>query len=131
MSARLDFERLESIQKAFSKAVRDNFRAEHEFSAMAEFNRKLTMWEYLSLGAAKLHYDSCANENFDVRAKALMRFCEKTVPPLLRAFGEAALLKAIPEDARNEEDAALAEKYGAPLIAALVRKTFAPGNSGA
>ncbi len=124
MSARTDFERLESIQKAFSKAVKDNFRAEHNFSAMAEFNRKLGMMEYLQIGAAKLRYDFTKLDAFEHRSRRLMDYCEKTVPPLLRAFGEAALLKAIPPDARNEEDAALSEKYGAPKIAGLIRKAI-------
>ncbi|HEY8190414.1 MAG TPA: hypothetical protein VIF12_06985 [Micavibrio sp.] len=124
MSARTDFERLESIQKAFSKAVKDNFRAEYNGNAMAEFNRKLGGMEYLKLGLAKLRYGFTAYDAFEHRSRRLMDYCEKTVPPLLRAFGEAALLKAIPPDARNEADAALAEKYGAPQIALLIRKAM-------
>lgn len=124
MSQRTDFERLESIQKAFSKAVKGNFRAETGGNAMAEFNRKLGMMEYLQIGTAKLRYDFTAFDAFEHRARRMMDYCDKTVPPLLRAFGEAALLRAIPPDARNEETAALSEKYGAPKIAALIRKTF-------
>lgn len=124
MSARTDFERLESIQKAFSKAVKENYRAEYGGSAVAEFTRQLGVMEYLHIGVARLRYGFTQLDAFEYRAQRLMDYCEKAVPLLIRTFGEAALLKALPPDARNEEDAALSEKYGGSKIAALIRKTL-------
>jgi len=126
MSDRTDFERLESVQKTFSKAVKDNYRAKHGGNAMAEFNRRLYMTEYLHIGAAKLRYDASANEDFATRARALMHYCDLTVPCLIRSFGEEAVRKAmaesLPPGLCPEEAAALSVRYGGNRTAALIRK---------
>lgn len=119
-----EYEHLVSIHKEFSKAVIMNYRAEHGGSAMAEFNRHLSTWELLNMGAAKLKYDTIekSDADYEIKARALMNLCDTGIPCLLRAFGEAAILKAFPENVRNDQTLQLFLRAGGAKTATLIKK---------
>lgn len=122
--SRGEYEHLVSIHKAFSKAVIMNYRSEHGGSAMAEFNRHLSAWELLNMGAAKLKYDAIegGDADYESKARALMNLCDIGIPCLLRTFGEAAILRAFPENARNDETMQLCLRSGGARTATLIKK---------
>ncbi|HEY8190413.1 MAG TPA: hypothetical protein VIF12_06980 [Micavibrio sp.] len=125
MGAQTDFERLESIHDAFNKAVMDNFACETGKNGLAKFEHNLNVGEMFTLATAGLRYSLAMEDgyNYELKSIVLMDLADAAVPCLLRTFGEAAVLKAIPEDARNEETAVLMESYKSDAFAALIRKT--------
>jgi len=119
---RQDYETLEHIKDALSGAL-----LEKHPDALEKFTHTLGFGEKIALGAAKLRYEFAAaakDVGYDVKARRLVEFCDRTVPGLVKVFGEAAVIGALPPEARNENVAALSQSLGGPRIADLIRKTL-------
>ena len=119
-----EYEYLQSIRNEFNKAVNDNFTPLRGLDARTEFNRRLTAGERVAVSFAVLRYNLACEGDYspDTKAAALMDLWDMSVPCLIRTFGEAAVLNALPERARNEETARLCDRSGAPLLAELILK---------
>jgi hypothetical protein len=114
-----DFGRVDSVMAAFQAAM---LKAMPD--AQERFMRNLSFTEKLKIGAAKLSYEFSRNADLKTRGQKLAYYCESALPALVRTFGEAALLRSMPQDAKNPEVVQLCEALGARKLAALVQKTI-------
>ena len=123
-SGRNKFEHLNEVRHAFSKALRNDYYARTKTYAARELLSELGLTDVFKLFGARLKYEQTDYSAYKIRTQRLMNFCDKILPHLTRVFGDKAILKAIPQDARNELTAAMAEEHGGKEVAALIRKTL-------
>lgn len=119
-----EYEYLQSIRNEFNKAVNDNFTPLRGLDARAEFDRRLTVGERMAMSFAEFRHNLASEGDYspDTKAAAMMDLWDMSVPCLIRTFGEAGVLRALPERARNEETARLCDRAGASLVADLILK---------
>jgi hypothetical protein len=123
-SGRDNFEHLNEVRHAFSKTLRNDYYARTKTYAARELLSELGLRDIFKLFGARLQYEQTDYSAYKLRTQRLMNFCDRILPHLARAFGEEAILKAVPPVARNELTAAMAEEHGGKGTAALIRKTF-------
>jgi hypothetical protein len=114
-----DLKTLEKISLDLPKAIRAR-----DAEANAKFSQSARLGEKIGIIASKLCYDFTSSANPEIKAKRLVTYCDKTVPVLMRAFGEKTVVAALPPEARNEKVASMSENLGGARIAGLIRKSF-------
>jgi hypothetical protein len=114
-----DLKTLEKISLDLPKAIRSR-----DAQANAKFSRNAKLGEKIGIIASKLCYEFTSSANPETKAKRLVTYCDKTVPVLVRAFGEKTVLDALPSEARSEKVASMSENLGGARIAGLIRKSF-------
>ncbi len=113
------FKTVDTIMNAFSKTM-----TRETPDAVERFTRNLGFFEKAQIVSAKLSYEFAKNAEPKVRATKLAAYCESALPGLLRTFGEATVLRALPPEAKSREVYELCEYLGAKKLAALVQKTL-------
>lgn len=114
-----DFKRVDAVMDAFQTSMLNAIP-----DAQARFMRNLSFGEKLKIGSAKLSYEFSRNADLKTRGDKLVHYCETALPALVRTFGEAALLRAMPAEAKNQDVVALCQSLGAKKLAALVLKAI-------
>ncbi len=114
-----DFNRVDSVMAAFQAGMLKSMP-----DAQERFMRNLSFTEKLKIGSAKLSYEFARNADLKTRGEKLAYYCEAALPALVRTFGEAALLRSMPQEAKNAEVVQLCESLGARKLAALVQKAI-------
>jgi hypothetical protein len=118
-----DFETLKSIEAAFSRTL---LLQEGAYKA---FTKVLRPHEYFNLAAARLnwtlHDRQGPKAKPQAKTKALTGYCDKAVAPLERAFGEAALIAALPAAAHDQRVIDVCRALGAGKLAGLCEKAKA------
>lgn len=121
-----DYMSLGKLVERFSR----NLVNPHDEDAVFYFNKEMRFHEFFSIMAAKARYISSSNNDSIAKAtKNYIKYTNKTIPPLKRAFGEAALLNALPAAMRNKDTAEFVEELGGKRIAALIRTSIAPNDT--
>ena len=116
-----DAELLKKITDAFGKNVSDNFDGD----AQAAFTEKATGLEIAKLITTKIRANFNANAlSAEKRARTMLSHNSAALPILKRTFGEAALIDALPEEAKDQRVVDLCEELGARNIASLCRKAM-------
>lgn len=117
-----ELETLETISSAFPKEAISRSGMDRK-AIMAAFIANTSMLQKVSLAMSKLWYQAARSN--DARAKRLVRYCEKNVPPLMRVFGQDALVEAMrTQPTRSEAIASLSERLGGAKIASLIRQSL-------
>jgi hypothetical protein len=114
-----EFRKVDGLIKGFSDALLGT-----QPNAVESFMRKLSWGEKMRIGSAKLAYEFAKNADPNTKAEKLVQYCEAVVPALTRTFGEAAVIKALPVDARTQEVCDICEQLGGRQTAALIRKSL-------
>ncbi|MCI5060130.1 MAG: hypothetical protein MRY79_03555 [Alphaproteobacteria bacterium] len=111
---------LSSISEEFSRNVIRNF----EGDALAKYKKSATFFEMAKVIWRNIRFQQSRRVGFnpETRLKRLARYNQAALPILRRAFGEQALIEALPEKAKTEEIVSLCKKLEAPEIASLCRK---------
>lgn len=121
-----EFRQLKAIEAAFSA----NVMASRE-DAYAAFKKTARVGEMFTLAARRLQWqrqDRKAIEGMPaVQARALALYCNAAVTPLKRAFGEATLIAAMPDQAKDQHVIDVCRALGANDLAALCAKAKAAG----
>ena len=121
-----DYQDLKHLVDEFSSNVKASF----EGDACKHFSKTATLREKFSIAVSKFLYEFISpRQSMNPKARRLMIFANKTVEPLKRAFGEAALLDALPAGSRNEATAEFVEWLGGKKIAELIRTSMAQGKA--
>lgn len=112
------YDDLENLVDEFSQNVMKSYPGD----ALKHFSDTASLTEKFFMAANKfLHSFVSPRQNMNPKAHRLMIYANSTVKPLKRAFGEEALLDALPERALNHETADLVEWLGGKKIAGLIR----------
>jgi hypothetical protein len=112
-----DFKRVDSVMAAFQAAM-----LKESPDAESRLMRNMSFSEKLKIGSAKLSYEFSRNADLRTRGQKLVTYCEASLPVLVRTFGEAMLLRAMPQEAKSQEVVDLCQALGAKKLAALVLK---------
>jgi len=121
-----DYMSLGKLVERFSR----NLVNPHDKDAVYYFNKEMRFHEFFSILAAKARYISSShNDSIAKSTKNYIKYTNKTIPPLRRVFGEAALVNALPADMRSEEMAEFIEELGGKRIAALIRASIEPDDT--
>lgn len=114
-----DFKKVDSLVKTFSDTLIGT-----RPDAVDAFMRQLGWAEKMKIGAAKLSYEFSKNADPKTRAEKLVQYCESVVPGLKRAFGEQAVINALPPEGRTQEVCDMCDALGGRQLAALIRKSL-------
>lgn len=113
-----DYRALKSIEAAFSTAV-----AGAHADAYAQFKKQLRLTDYFSLATSRARWIMQDRKGLQgqpaKQTAALVRYCDAAVAPLQRAFGDAALIKALPAAATEQRTIDICKGLGAKKLAML------------
>lgn len=116
-----DIARVEAMLNKFKKSMIGG-----DVEAELRFMQKLSFAERIRIGSAKLSYEFSDKADPRGRAEKLVTFCETALPALSRVFGEAALIKAVPKEAHDQELISVCEQLGGKGVVALLRRAMKP-----
>tara|TARA_B100000686_G_C16782152_1_gene972689 strand:- start:971 stop:1345 length:375 start_codon:yes stop_codon:yes gene_type:complete len=108
---------LQTLSKAFQKKLVKNYEGE----ALKAFNRNATVKDVVMLSTLKA-ISKIPSLSDNGATKWDMRFLDATVPLLTKTFGEAALVKAMPLRASENDVIELCHQLGAKRIADICKK---------
>lgn len=108
---------LQTLSKAFQKKLVKNYEGE----ALKAFNRNATVKDVVMLSTLKA-VSKIPSLSESGATKWEMRFLNATVPLLTKTFGEAALVKAMPLRAAEDDVITLCDQMGAKRIADICKK---------
>ncbi|MCB9991759.1 MAG: hypothetical protein H6867_10405 [Rhodospirillales bacterium] len=114
-----DVKTLEVIADKFSKNVIRN----HKGNAEAAFMKHLSAGEASKIMTAKLTlaFNAASAER---QAGNIARYCSSVVPTMKKAFGEEFMVKAMPEESKNERVIQICKQLGANDLADLCKKAM-------
>lgn len=102
-----------------------NIMESYSGDAEAALLRNTTLKDSFKMVASrflcKFNENSASPEKY---VRALTGFLNASLPPLKRAFGEAGVLKALPEEAKNERVIAICEQLGRNNLANICRQAL-------
>lgn len=124
-----DYRALKSIESAFTQNLIAN-HVQGQEGAFKAFRKNAKLTEMFQLAAKRTAWQMQDQKglrgNSVDQAKALVSYCDAAVAPLNRTFGEAALIAALPEAAKQERIVDVCLALGAKKLAALCEKAQTP-----
>lgn len=118
-----DYRALKAIEAAFTKNL---LAAEGGNDAYQKFRKNARLDEMFALAARRLKWKQQDARGLKGKppeqAGAIARYCNTAVAPLRRSFGEAALISALPEQARADRTIQVCRALGAEALAQLCER---------